>query len=107
MKPTLKSIAVRTGTSCTTVSRVLSGQAHSYGISESTAERILHEAKSCGYEPSPLARSLQGKRSGTIGLIVPLLSEQFFATLSSLIIEENALNGYTTLVAESHLKTDQ
>ena len=101
MKETLSSIAQRTGCSITTVSRVLSGQSEKYRISESTREKVFEEAQRCNYSPNIIARNLRTKRTNTIGLILPSVSNPFFADLSSVIISEAHKNGYTTIVTDS------
>jgi LacI family transcriptional regulator len=76
---TLKTIAKLTGFSVTTVSRALAGYDD---VSEATRERIVAEAQRLGYEPNQQARSLQGQKSNTIGLVLPpsgiRFADQFF-----------------------------
>lgn len=68
-KPTLKSIAERTGFSVTTVSRALAGYAD---VNEKTRELILEEARRQNYEPDLNAQLLQKQRSRTLGLVIPV-----------------------------------
>lgn len=70
-KETLISIAQRTGFSVSTVSRVLSGQAAKYRISEKTVALIAREAERCNYTPSLLAKGLRTSRTDTLGLLIP------------------------------------
>lgn len=78
---TLKSIALATGFSVTTVSRALSGYSD---VSEETRQLILSEARQQGYEPNLHARALQGQLARTIGLVIPTYgprySDPFFST---------------------------
>lgn len=101
MKETLSSIAERTGVSITTVSRVLSGNAEKYRISKSTVDRIMADAASCDYRPSLIAQSLRTNRTSTIGLLLPSLSNPFFADMASVIIREVNSKGYTTMVMDT------
>jgi len=101
MKETLSSIAERTGYSITTISRVLSGQADKYRISEKACKDITEEAKRCNYSPNIIARNLRTNRTNTIGLILPSVANPYFADLSSVIISEAHRNGYTTIVTDS------
>ena len=55
-KETLVSIAERSGCSISTVSRVLSGNAAKYRISQRTVARVTEEVKRCNYTPSLLAK---------------------------------------------------
>jgi len=79
---TLKTIAGRIGTSVSTVSRVLNGRARTYRISSETAERILAMAKELNFSPNMLAKGLRLRRSNTIGLVIPDISNPFFAAMT-------------------------
>ena len=100
-KTTLAAIAERTGYSVSTVSRVLSGNAGKYRISQSAVERVTREARRCGYRPNLVAQSLRTRQSQTVGLVVPGIDNPFFATLSSIVIAQLDARGYHTLLADS------
>ncbi len=100
-KTTLAAIAERTGYSVYTVSRVLSGRAGKYRISQSAVERVTREARRCGYRPNLVAQSLRTRQSQTVGLVVPGIDNPFFATLSSIVIAQLDARGYHTLLADS------
>lgn len=104
---TLVALAERTGLSVTTISRVLSGQAEKYRISPKTVEYIKHEAEQCNYRPNVLAQSLRTKRTRTIGLVVPAISNPFFATIASTIILEAREQGYTVILADAMESAEQ
>jgi len=82
MPVTLKDIAARSGYSITTVSRALGGFSD---VNVATRERILTIAAEMGYEPNSVARQLQGRRTNTIGLIIPAaeprIDDDFFSLL--------------------------
>ena len=65
-KETLVSIAERTGFSVSTVSRVLSGKAAKYRISDKTIALIAQEARRCNFTPSLLAKGLRTNRTDTL-----------------------------------------
>lgn len=71
---TLKTIALATGFSVTTVSRALGGFDD---VSEDTRQIILAEARRQCYQPNSLARALQTQRTQTIGLIAPFAGPRF------------------------------
>ncbi len=100
MKETLQSIAQRLNISATTVSRVLSGNAEKYRISAKTQEIIMNEALRCKYTPSMIARSLRTQKTNMIGLILPSVSNKFFADIASTVISECRNNGYTAIVMD-------
>ncbi len=100
MKETLQTIAQRLGISATTVSRVLAGNAEKYRISARTQEIIMNEALRCKYTPSMVARSLRTRKTNMIGLILPSVSNKFFADIASTVISECRDNGCTTIVMD-------
>ncbi len=97
----LKSIAKRTGVSISTVSRVLSGKHEQYRISAGTVRRVMNEAKRVNYKPSFLAQSLRTKKTYTIGLVVPSLSNHYFASIASEIIFEARQYGYIVILLDT------
>ncbi len=101
MKSTLETIAERTGFSTSTVSRVLSGKSKDGRISEKTAETIRKAAEETGYTPNILARNLRKGKTFTIGLVVPDISNPYFAEITSVIVAEAKKNGYTTIVTDT------
>lgn len=76
---TIKDLARYTGFSITTVSLVLNGNASS--IPDSVKEKIIQAAKDLNYIPNLAARSLARGNSHTIGVIIPDISNSFFAEL--------------------------
>ncbi len=101
MKTTLDTIAHNTGFAKSTVSRVLSGKADESRISDETIEIIKNEAEKLGYRPNVVAQKLRYAKTHTIGLVVPTLSNPYFAELSNVIISEAKEYGYTTIVTDS------
>lgn len=101
MKTTLDTIARNTGFSKSTISRVLNNKAYSSRISKETVDIILDEAERCGYTPNLVAKNLRKNHTQTIGLLVPSLSNPYFAEIASVIISEAQKCGYTTLVSDT------
>lgn len=79
MAVTLNDVAERAGVSVSTVSRVLNRKATKYRISADTETVILQAAEDLGYKANHLARGLRLKKTHTIGLIAPDISNPFFA----------------------------
>lgn len=98
---TLITISDRTGFSISTVSRVLSGQAVKYRISQRTVEIIQQEAKRCNYVPSLLAKGLRTNKTTTLGLLVPSIENPYFANMSGTIISEARTYGYTVVLVDT------
>lgn len=71
--PTLRDVAQAASVHVATASRALNPQTRSL-VSSSTADRVLQVARSLGYRPNPMARSLKTARSDSVGLVVPDLT---------------------------------
>jgi LacI family transcriptional regulator len=101
MAVTLNDIANKAGVSVSTVSRVLNKKTKKYRISQETETLIIHAAKKLNYKPNQLARGLRLKKTHTIGLIVPDISNPFFAHVTR-IIQTNAYRaGYSLIVCNT------
>jgi LacI family transcriptional regulator len=98
---TLKSIAKIVGCSDSTVSRVLSGKSKQYRISPKTEQKILQLARELHFAPNPLAASLRTRRTLTIGLVIPDISNPFFAGIAPFVQRECRKLGYSVLLAST------
>lgn len=107
MGASLKDIAVQLHLSKTTVSWVLSGQGDKKGISPETQQRVVRCARELAYEPNLLARSLNSGVSKTIGLILPSISDGFYADVAQRIETEAEKAGYALLIAGSDSEADR
>jgi LacI family transcriptional regulator len=76
---TIKDVAQEAGVSPQTVSRAINDKGE---ISPQTQERILRIAERLGYRPNGIARSLATRRTQNIGLVVPDVSNPFFAAVA-------------------------
>ncbi|MBM7558735.1 LacI family DNA-binding transcriptional regulator [Marinitoga litoralis] len=93
---TIKDIAKIAGVSPSTVSRSLNDHPH---ISNKTKEKIKKIAEELGFEFNEAARTLNKKKTNTIGVIIPqffddMRGEIFFANLLGKLIKEAQLKGY-------------
>lgn len=100
-KETLSSLSERTKFSASTISRVLSGQAKKYRISEKTIEIITREARKCNYTPSLLAQSLRTNKTNTLGLLIPGVDSPYFSHIASIIIHEAKKCGYQVIIIDT------
>jgi LacI family transcriptional regulator len=94
-KPTIKDIAHLAKVSTTAVSMALNNL---NGVSEKTRTKILKIAKKLEYRPNYLAKSLIGKRSNTIALIIENITDPFYAELALGTEEKASQLGYSVLV---------
>ncbi len=95
---TIKDLAEKAGVSYATVSRALNGRAE---VSETTRARIIALAQEMGYQPNAVARSLVSQKSSTIALIVPDVSNLFFADITMTVHKAADDHGYTTMVCNT------
>jgi len=102
----LKQLAKRTGLSVSTVSRVLNGKAAVARISEATRERVLKEAAQAGIVINAVARGLRLQKTLTLGLIIPDISNPFFAALARQVERASRANGYSVLLCDSEESTE-
>ena len=81
----ISELARHLGVAVSTVSRVLSGNAEKYRISEQTAQRVRAAAEEHQVVPDPLGAGLRRGRPGMIGLLVPDITNPFFSTMARAI----------------------
>jgi LacI family transcriptional regulator len=96
---TLKEIAKRLNISVSTVSRALHDH-HSIGLR--TKMRVQELAKELKYEPNQTAILFKQRKTFTIGVILPHLSESFFSSAISGIEDFANSKKYNVLVGQSH-----
>ncbi len=82
-----------------TVSRVLTGAA---AVRPDKVKRIQEAIQLLRYKPNETARALRSQRSRIIGLIVPRLSDPFFATIAHAVNNVAVDNGYSVLITTSN-----
>ena len=98
---TLKNIASRVGVSISTVSRVLSGKASQYRISKATEQAVLFAANELNYRPNQLARGLRMRRTRTLGLVIPDISNSFFSSIARSIEIQARKDKYSIILCDS------
>lgn len=74
-KVNLKELSKELNVSISTVSKALRG---SYEIGTDTKKRVIEMAQQMGYNPNPYAGFLRNRKSKTIALITPKLTNNFF-----------------------------
>jgi len=97
--PTITEIAKRLNISASTVSRALHN--HS-SIGLRTKMRVQQLAKELNYEPNQTAIFFQQRKTFTIGVVLPELSEAFFSAAISGIEDCAYKNKYSVLMGQSH-----
>lgn len=97
---TIYDIAKIVNASAATVSRVLSNS--NYPVSSEMSKKIKAVAKELNYTPNMLGRQLKTNNSMTIGVIIPSISNPFYADVVLGIEEIARKNGYHVLLCNSH-----
>lgn len=96
---TIKEIAHRLNISVSTVSRAL----HDHpSIGLRTKTKVKELAKELSYVPNQTAIFFQQRKTYTIGVILPELSEAFFSSAISGIEDAATKSKYTVLMGQSH-----
>ncbi|MDD4868920.1 MAG: LacI family DNA-binding transcriptional regulator [Kiritimatiellae bacterium] len=103
---TLKRIGKQLGISVTTVSRILNGHARRYRISKETEKSVVKLAAELKFVPSRLARGLRLNKTTTIGLVIPDISNPFFASIANGVTVEAHRNNYGVILCDSQDNVD-
>src|SRR5690606_3137314 len=96
--PTLKEIAERAGVHVSTASRVLRQPEPVDGWSAS-ARRVREVAAELGYQPNLWAASLRTRKTTTLGVVMPRLTDGVVATTYQGIEEAATRAGYSVLLS--------
>lgn len=102
----LKELAQHLGLSSATVSLVINRSPGAKSIPNSTQERVRQAARELNYRPNLMARSLRQKRSFTIGVVVPEVSEGYAALVLSGIEDHLLQEGYFYFVVSHRHRPD-
>ena len=103
----IKELSAKLNLSVTTVSRVLNGKSKEYRIKDATANKVREAAREMNYSPNQFARGLKMDKSETIGVIVPDISNPFFADMVKIIEKQLRGKGYAILIGDSNENTEQ
>lgn len=101
---TLKDVAAESGLAVSTVSRILNNRGY---ISEQARQSVEDAMKKLNYRPNEIARSMHGKNSNMIGLIVPHIQHPYFAEVIDYIEDYARQRGYRILLYNSNGMPDR
>ncbi len=97
---TLRDVAARAGVHPATASRALNPETRLL-VREDTAQRVLDAAERLGYHPNPVARSLRTRRSHTVGVLIPDLTNPLFPPIVRGLEDRLAAAGYVALIGNT------
>jgi len=104
MKMTIKDIAKTAGISYSSVSRALNGLK---GVSEETRQKVRDIAEQMDYSPNAVARGLVQKQTGTLGLIIPDITNPFYPELARGVEERASAAGYNTFLCNTNYELEK
>ncbi|MCM2679047.1 LacI family DNA-binding transcriptional regulator [Echinimonas agarilytica] len=78
--PTIKDVAKEAGVSIATVSRVVNNGPK---VGDATRARVLQIMQDIGYRPNANARALVMQKEASLGVVIPELTDPFYASLAS------------------------
>lgn len=96
--PTLLDVARQARVSTATASRVLNGSATA---SPPVRERVEDAARVLGYTPNRIATSLRQQYTQTVGLLVPDITNPFFAAVAKAAERTLRLAGYSCMLCDT------
>jgi len=97
---TLRDVAEAAGVHPATASRALNPATRSL-VNAETARRVIKVAEALDYRPNPIARGLKTAKSGTVGLVIPDLTNPLFPPIVRGIEEVLEAAGYSGLVVNT------
>lgn len=100
-KVTLLDISNSLKISKSTISLVLNGRGDEKRVSKETQEKIIRFAKEHNYKANQLARGLSTGKSDMIGLVIPNISDSFYARIARRIEKKASLSGYNVVFSST------
>jgi len=99
-KVTIHDVASAVGVHPSTVSRVLNANTR-HMVTAEIARRVIDASRDLGYHPNALAHSLRTKRSSTVGVLIPDITNPVFPPMLRGIEDALAAAGYTAIIANT------
>lgn len=104
--PTLRDVADAAGVHPATASRALNPATRGL-VNAETAKRVIKVADSLGYRPNPIARGLKTAKSGTVGIVIPDLTNPLFPPILRGIEDVLEPAGYSGLIVSTDNDSDR
>ncbi|MFC1975233.1 substrate-binding domain-containing protein [Chloroflexota bacterium] len=95
---TISDVAKRAGVSPVTVSRVINNVGN---VSLPTQEKVQQAIEELGYVPSGVAQSMRSKRTSTLALLVPDITNAFWTTVSRGVEDAAQGRGYSVFLCNT------
>lgn len=101
---TIADVAKLAGVSTGTVSRVMNGAKN---VNPETRSKVEQAIANLGYQPNSQARSLRSKRTDTIALAIPELTNYFWTTIARGVQDAAQANDYHVLICNTYARSHQ
>ncbi|MED3622769.1 catabolite control protein A [Neobacillus thermocopriae] len=101
---TIYDVAREANVSMATVSRVVNGNPN---VKPVTRKKVLEVIERLGYRPNAVARGLASKKTTTVGVIIPDISNIFFAELARGIEDIATMYKYNIILSNSDQNKDK
>lgn len=101
---TIYDVAREANVSMATVSRVVNGNPN---VKPATRKKVLEVIDRLDYRPNAVARGLASKKTTTVGVIIPDVSDMFFASLARGIDDIATMYKYNIILANSDGETQK
>ncbi len=96
---TRNDVAAVAGVAPSTVSYVVNNGPRP--VSLKARQKVLSAIAKLGYHPSEVARSLRTRRTQTIGLVVPDITNPYYGEMAQAVEEVSFAHGYTVILAHT------
>jgi DNA-binding LacI/PurR family transcriptional regulator len=103
----MKDVARAAGVSQSTVSRALTPSSRGVVISEETVRRVLATVKELGYHPNQYARTLRGKKSHMVAMMIADISNPFYHPMVRAVQDVAFQHRYDVMIANSDHARDK
>ena len=101
---TIYDVAREAGVSMATVSRVVNGNKN---VKENTRKKVLEVIERLDYRPNAVARGLASKKTTTVGVVIPNITNSYFSTLAKGIDDIAEMYKYNIVLANSDEDDDK
>ncbi|MDO4775731.1 MAG: catabolite control protein A [Aerococcaceae bacterium] len=101
---TIYDVAREAGVSMATVSRVVNGNPN---VKPSTRKKVSEVIERLDYRPNAVARGLASKKTTTVGVIIPNVTNLFFSSLARGIDDIASMYKYNIILANSDENPDK
>lgn len=102
LNPTMKDVALESGLSLATVSKVING----LPVGKASRQKVEAAIKKLGYQVNNYARALKSNKTYSVALVLPSLKHPFFAYLTDELTKSLMSRGYRAILMITNYDPD-